>query len=151
RGYDQARLEDQRHPNRADLDAVSPDNPVVIVRACGHIAVANSRALELGGIDRNTPDPMGGTIDRDEHGEPTGVLREAAQDAVRGLIPPPNVEQAKAALVAAGQKFLADGVTSVAEAGVRTDAHMRAYQELAESGELPVRSYLMMMIDETLD
>src|SRR5690606_32286060 len=65
RGYDQARLEDQRHPTRHDLDPVSPDHPVIVVRACGHIAAANSRALQLAGIDRNTPDPEGGLIDRD--------------------------------------------------------------------------------------
>ena len=151
RGYDQARLDDQRHPNRHDLDPVSPDHPVLVVRACGHIAAANSRALQLAGIDRNTPDPEGGLIDRDEHGEPTGVLRESAQTMVRNVMPPPTLEQAKAALLAAGANFLSQGVTSWAEAGVRDDIHMRAYQELANEGTLPVRSYLMMMIDETLD
>ena len=83
RGYDQARLAENRHPNRQDLDAVAPDNPVIVVRACGHIAAVNSRAWRSAGITRDTPDPEGGTIDRDEHGEPTGVLREAAQNMVR--------------------------------------------------------------------
>ena len=151
RGYDQARLEDQRHPDRHDLDPVSPDNPVIVVRACGHIAGVNSKALQLAGITRDTPDPEGGLIDRDEHGEPTGVLRESAQTMVRNVMPPPTLEQAKAALLAAGQNFLAQGVTSWAEAGVRDDIHMRAYVDLANDGTLPVRSYLMMMIDETLD
>ncbi|CAN5670689.1 amidohydrolase [soil metagenome] len=151
RGYDQARLEDQRHPDRHDLDPVSPDNPVIVVRACGHIAGVNSKALQLAGIDRNTPDPEGGIIDRDEYGEPTGVLRESAQTMVRKVMPPPTLDQAKAALIAAGQDFLSKGVTSWAEAGVRDDTHMRAYVELANDGTLPVRSYLMMMIDETLD
>lgn len=151
RGYDQARLEDQRHPTRWDLDEVSPRHPVVVVRACGHIAVANSLALKLAGITNDTPDPPGGTIDRDERGEPTGVLREAAQNLVRDLIPPPTLAQGKEALIAAGKQFLSQGVTSVAEAGVRTSDHMLAYEELAAAGELPVRTYLMMMIDETLD
>ena len=151
RGYDQARLRDQRHPTRHDLDPVSPDNPVIVVRACGHIAAANSLALQAAGIDRNTPDPEGGAIDRDDHGEPTGVVREAAQTMVRDAMPQPTVEQSKAALIAAGNDFLSKGVTSVAEAGVRDNVLMRAYVELRNEGRLPVRTYLMMMIDETLD
>lgn len=150
RGYDQARLSDQRHPNRQDLDAVAPDNPVIVVRACGHIAAVNSRALELAGITRNTPDPQGGTIDRDEHGEPTGVVREAAQHLVRDKIAEPTAEQIRQALIMAGKQFLSVGVTSVGEAGIRRAEEMKAYQDLARSGELPVRTYLMMMIDETL-
>ena len=151
RGYDQARLEDQRHPTSDDLDPVSPANPVLVVRACGHIGVANSVALEMAGITSNTPDPPGGTIDRDEHGRPTGVLREAAQTMVREIIPAPTLSQCKEALVAAGKQFLSQGVTSVAEAGVRDSVHMTAYEDLHTDGTLPVRSYLMMMIDETLD
>ncbi len=151
RGYDQARLVDQRHPTRHDLDPVSPENPVVVVRACGHIAVANSYALRAAGVNRNTPDPTGGTIDRDEHGEPTGVLREHAQDLVRDNIPEPSLEQQKTALIVAGNEFLSKGVTSVGEAGVADPIHMQAYIDLNNAGELPVRTYLMMMIDETLD
>ena len=151
RGYDQARLDDQRHPTRHDLDPVSPRNPALVVRACGHIAVANSRALELAGITRDTPDPDGGTIDRDEHGEPTGVVREAAQTLVRAVMPAPTLDECKTWLVAAGHDFLSKGVTSVAEAGIHDSTLMRAYGELRNAGELPVRTYLMMMIDEMLD
>lgn len=151
RGYDHARLDDQRHPTRHDLDPISPDNPVVVVRACGHIGVANSRALALAGIDRNTANPPGGTIDRDEHGEPTGVVREAGLKLVQDQIPAPTVEQMKDYLLLAGADFLSKGVTSWAEAGIWTPEHMRAYVELRNEGRLPVRTYLMMMIDETLD
>ena len=151
RGYDQARLDDQRHPTRHDLDSVSSDNPVVVVRACGHIGVANSRALALAGIDRNTADPPGGTIDRDEHGEPTGVVREAALQMIQEQIPAPTTEQIKEYLLLAGADYLSKGVTSWAEAGVHTPEHMRAYIELQQEGRLPLRTYLMMMIDETLD
>jgi predicted amidohydrolase YtcJ len=151
RGYDQARLTDQRHPTRHDLDPVSPHNPVIVVRACHHIAAANSLALRAAGITRDTPDPEGGTIDRDEHGEPTGVLREAAHTMVREAMPPYTVEQCKEALIAAGNDFLSKGVTSVAEAGIHDDTLMRAYIELRNEGRLPVRTYLMMMIGEMLD
>ncbi len=151
RGYDQARLAENRHPNRQDLDAVAPDNPVIVVRACGHIAAVNSRALAIAGITRDTPDPEGGTIDRDEHGEPTGVVREAAQTLVRSKIQAPTASQIRDALVLAGKQFLSVGVTSVGEAGIHNSAELEAYQDLARAGELPVRTYLMMMIDDTLE
>ena len=69
-------------PTRFDLDAAAPDRPVLIHRYCGHIAVANTAALELAGIDRSSPDPGDGTIDRDPAGDPTGVLRETAIELV---------------------------------------------------------------------
>ncbi|HET8524831.1 MAG TPA: amidohydrolase family protein, partial [Thermomicrobiales bacterium] len=115
-GYDQARLAEQRHPTRHDLDAVAPDHPVLLIRACHHIAVANSRALALAGISARTPDPDGGTIDRDEHGEPTGVVRESAYGMVEEAIGHPTEEEIAAAVVLGGQQFLASGVTSAVEA-----------------------------------
>ncbi len=151
RGYDQARLAEQRHPTRHDLDPVSPNHPVLLLRACHHIGVANSRALELARITAATPDPDGGTIDRDEHGEPTGVVREAALQLVRAAIGEPAEDQIAEALVRAGEAFLASGVTSVTEAGIRRPEEMRAYQRLNRDGRLPVRTYLMMMLDETLE
>lgn len=151
RGYDQARLEDQRHPTRQDLDAVAPDHPVILIRACHHIAAANSRALATAGISRNTPDPDGGTIDRDADGEPTGVVREAAEELVRAAKAPLTVDEMKAAVVRGGNAFLASGVTSTAEAGVANPTQFLAYQQLWASGELPIRTYLMMMMDETLE
>lgn len=151
RGYDQARLAEQRHPTRHDLDAVAPDHPVLLIRACHHIGVANSRALALVGITAATPDPDGGAIDRDEHGEPTGVVRETAFERVRAAIGEPTEEQIAEALVLGGKAFLASGVTSTAEAGIGRPEQLRAYQRLRREGRLPVRSYLMMLIDETLD
>src|SRR4051812_24280742 len=90
RGYDDARLAEARHPTRADLDAIAPDHPVVLIRMCHHIGVANSVALRLAGATRDTPDPGDGRFDRDEHGEPTGVLRESALTAVRTAMPEPD-------------------------------------------------------------
>lgn len=151
RGYDQARMTDQRHPNRQDLDAASPNNPVFLYRACHHIAAVNSAALQLAGITADTRDPSGGTIDRDEHGEPTGVLRESAVGLVRDHMPAPTEESIMRALELAGRAFLRTGVTSTVEAGIRLPKEMAAYQRLRETGALPVRTYLMMMIDETLE
>jgi predicted amidohydrolase YtcJ len=151
RGYDQARLEDQRHPTRDDLDPVSPENPVLLIRACGHIGVANSKALEAAGITAQTADPEGGTIDRSNGGRPTGVLREEANKMVRRVVPDPTVDEIREALLLAGQEYYAQGVTSAAEAGIRTAEEMAAYTSLRNEGQLPLRSYLMMMIDERLD
>lgn len=151
RGYDQARLREGRHPTRSDLDRAAPEHSVLLIRACGHIGVANSRALALAGITAATPDPPGGTIDRDEHGEPTGVVREAALQMVRQQVPEPSEDQIAEALVLAGHQFLSDGVTSVAEAGIGKPEELRAYQRLARERRLPVRTTLMMLIGETLE
>jgi predicted amidohydrolase YtcJ len=151
RGYDDARLAERRHPNRADLDAVAPDHPVVLLRMCHHIGAANSAALRLAGVTRDTPDPNDGRFDRDEHGEPTGVLREGALTLVRAAMPEPDETALMTALETGGREFLRHGVTSTVEAGIRDPREMRAYQRLREHGRLPVRTYLMMMLDETLD
>ena len=150
-GYDQASLSEQRHPVRADLDAAAPEHPVAIWRSCHHIMAVNSRALQLAGIDRNTPDPDGGTIDRDEHGEPTGVLRENATRMIGAVQQNPSQRQIAEAIVAGGRAFVEHGIIAVTEAGIRTNTQLRAYQEVWRDGTLPVRSYLMMLIDETLD
>ncbi len=151
RGYDQARLTDQRHPTRDDLDAVSPAHPVLLIRACHHIGVANSAALALAGIDTSTPDPDGGQIDRDDNGIPTGVVRESALEMVQQAIPEPTQNELERYIERGHQAFLAEGVTSVVEAGIRRPEELRAYQSLWRRGELLVRSYLMMIIANTLD
>ena len=86
-GYDEQALAEKRSPNRYDLDKGCSDAPVSLMRTCAHIRCVNSKALELAGIDRNTPDPPGGEIDRDENGEPTGVLKENARDLLAPLLP----------------------------------------------------------------
>jgi len=151
RGYDDARFAERRHPNRADLDLAAPEHPVFVVRACGHIAVANTSALGLAGVTATTPDPEGGVIDRDEHGEPTGILRESAMRFVYDVIPQPSVEEIADALDRAAVLYHAVGVTSVAEAGIHRPEEMTAYQMLHDRGQGGLRTYLMMMVDEMLD
>jgi predicted amidohydrolase YtcJ len=151
RGYDQSRLADQRHPTKEDLDAVAPDHPVLLIRACHHIGVVNSQALKLAGISATTPDPPGGAIDRDSNGKPTGVLRESAYEHVRTVIGPPSEDQIMEALLLGGKEFLASGVTSVTDALVHRPEELRAYQRLRRAQQLPFRAYLMMIIDNTLD
>lgn len=99
------RLDDSRLgrlPSRHDLDVAVPDRPVIVYRYCGHVAVVNTKALSVAGIDRDTGDPPGGSFDRDDDGVPTGILRESAIDMVAEvldpLIPPPRPEQILAAM-----------------------------------------------------
>ncbi|HEV2529778.1 MAG TPA: amidohydrolase [Thermomicrobiales bacterium] len=150
-GYDDNLLHEQRHPTRHDLDAAVPDRPALMLRADYHVGVANTRALELAGFDRTTPDPDNGRLDRDEHGELTGVLRESVLNTMQAVPPPPTVDMLAEALVRAGDLYRSLGVTSIAEAGIRRPEEMLAYQRLNEQGRLPLRTYLMMIIENTLD
>ena len=116
-GYDEGKLAEGRTPNRYDLDEGCSDSPVAIVRTCGHIRCVNSRALELAGITRDTPDPQGGQIDRDENGEPTGVLRENARNLVSALIPETTREQKVELVVDLGKLLLSQGITAICDMG----------------------------------
>src|SRR5829696_7531005 len=102
RGYDDARLAEGRHPTRTDLDVVAPDHPVLLIRMCHHIGVANSAALSLAGVNRGTRDPDDGLFDRDGHGDPTGVLREGALATLRAVVPEPDEDAMIAALETGG-------------------------------------------------
>ncbi len=151
RGYDDTRLDIHRHPTRYELDEVTGDRPGYLVRTCGHLAVANSAALRLAGITAASDDPVGGQIDRDEHGEPVGLLRETAMKLVSDRIAAPTTDDMKDYLRAAGKRFNEYGITSVGEAAVSNSRQLSAYQELARAGELPMRTFTMMLIDDTLD
>ena len=151
RGYDDSRLDVRRHPTRHDLDQATGNRPAFLVRTCGHLAVANSAALAQAGISPATPDPAGGRIDRDEHGEPTGLLRETALQLVRRCLPEPTVAEYNDYLRLAGERFRAFGITSVGEAGIGNSAQFAAYEGLAKTGDLPVRVFTMMLIDPTLE
>ena len=91
RGYDEAKWPENRYITRKDIDAVVKDKPVAMVRICGHLVSVNSKALELAGISKGSPDPDGGTIDRDADGEPTGVLRDCRAQIWK-VFPPPASE-----------------------------------------------------------
>src|SRR5690606_12580202 len=92
RGWDEALLAEKRNPNRADLDAAAPNNPVTLTRAGGHSSVDNSLALKIAKIDRNTPEPKDGLIEKGPDGEPNGVIRER-NDLYRDHVPPDTWDQ----------------------------------------------------------
>jgi predicted amidohydrolase YtcJ len=127
-------------PHRQWIDPVTRDYPVLISRLDGHMALANTRALELAGITRETPDPPGGTIVRDPRtGEPTGVLRDAAIGLVGRLIPDATEEERERALLSAQSHALARGVTLVHDMGSWAD--LETYRRARRAGKLKVRVY----------
>ena len=148
RGWDQVKLSDHRNPTRYDFDKVAPNNPVYLTRTCGHLAVVNSKALEVAGITKAMKDPVGGRIVRDEKGEPTGMLEETpAMSLCTILIPPDSIEDTIEQIKLASDAFNAVGLTSVIEAGV-TEDQIIAYQLALERGLLHVRvNYMLRAID----
>ncbi|MDG6347309.1 amidohydrolase [Luteimonas sp. 8-5] len=138
--WDHERWTPAELPTRQLIDAVTPDNPVFINRLDGHMALANTLALKLAGITRDTPDPPGGSIVRDASGEPTGVLKDAAMNAVYAVIPEADATEISDALHAAMRYANENGVTSVQDMSA-SPAILRAYQQLLADGELTVRVY----------
>ncbi len=129
-----------RLPTRQLIDAVTPDHPVFVNRLDGHMALANSLALKMAGITRETKDPPGGEIVRDEQGEPTGILKDAAMGAVRRIIPAPSAAEVEEALKAAMRYAAQNGVTSVHDMSASPEI-LAAYQRLLRKGEMTVRVY----------
>ena len=149
RGYDQTKLDVGRHPHKSELDAVAPNNPVMVVRACGHVSIFNSKAFELAGIDENSPVPDGGLIEQ-KNGTLTGMVAENAQGAVRKAIPKATTEEMIEAIEAAGNLLLSYGITSVMDAAVGQVAgfdEIRAYNLAKLDKRLPVRTWLVLLGD----
>jgi len=149
-GYNANQLAERRHTARAAPDPILPHKPAFLSHISGHMAVANSRALALAGITCDTPDPEGGLIDRDEHGEPTGLLKETAQELIKKVLPPYTLAETKAALAAAGRHMAAEGITSAPDAwaGWIAPEEFRAYQEASAEGLLPQRVRLMVDVEQ---
>jgi predicted amidohydrolase YtcJ len=142
RGYNEALLDVRRPPTRRDLDRASPDRPVVLTRTCGHIYTANSAALERAGIGANTPAPAGGAIERDDRGEPTGLLHETAMGLINRVMPPPSAADYEAMIVAGLRHQLSLGITSSADCGVSPEL-LAIYRAIDRAGRLPSRINVM--------
>lgn len=115
-GYDDTLLEEKRHPLAKELDKACPEHPVILQHVSGHLFTCNSLALKMAGIDRNTPDPVGGVIRRDESGAPNGVLEEPpASDMATRLVPPMTRDDWMRSVGIASEAYVAKGVTSAQE------------------------------------
>ena len=149
-GYDDTTLEEGRHPSRYDLDQASADHPVFISHISGHFISANSKALLMAGINKDTPQPAGGVIRKDpKTGEPDGVLEEAAMLLLYAILPHPTQDQRVALLAESARQFLKVGVTSLSDAAVVFPGPLGAldipvYQETIAKGALPIRINMMI-------
>lgn len=147
RGYDQFELDVKRHPHRTELDAAAPDNPVYLVRACGHLSVANSRALELAGVTVDTPVPQGGAIERVQ-GQLTGLMAETGRDPIKKVLPDPSDEELVAAIERAARYCNGFGITSCMDAAVGMRAGYReviAYRHANRTGRMPIRTTMCFL------
>jgi predicted amidohydrolase YtcJ len=142
RGFNEAVMQEGRMPTRHDLDKVIADKPVYLLRTCAHIAVFNTKALEISGLTQNTPIPFGGIVDLDESGKPNGIVRETAMGLVTRHIPPYSVAQYEDMIHAAAKELLAHGVTSATDPGVMPDL-LETYRNMDKKGALPMRFNVM--------
>ncbi|HMF89215.1 MAG TPA: amidohydrolase [Candidatus Angelobacter sp.] len=137
RGWDHTLWSEVKTPVRQDIDAVTGDHPAIFNRVDGHIAVANSAALKAAGITGQTPDPHGGKIDRDDQGEPTGILRETAMGAVFSKVPPPTPAQRRRAVELALEDAARWGITSAQDNSAWED--FLVYEQLEKENKLTLR------------
>jgi predicted amidohydrolase YtcJ len=155
-GYDQNKLAERRHPTAAELDAVAPDHLVWLRHTSGHMCAVGGRVLAAIGIDRVAV-PEGGVVERDAAGRPTGLLQEQAQALVRALVYPYPQAELVEAIGRASERYLAEGLTSVQEAGVggglvaRSPVELAAWQEARRRGRLGVRATLMVAAEALHD
>jgi predicted amidohydrolase YtcJ len=149
-GWDETLWPVKVTPTRWDLDEVSAGHPVFLVRIDGHIAVANTRALQLGSVTLASRDPQGGHIDRNETGEPTGILRETAQAAVLGVVPKPSHRIRRQGLELALADLAEHGVTSAQDYSPNWE-NFQIYEELEKEGKLTARISEWLPFDDSLE
>ncbi|HYE10907.1 MAG TPA: amidohydrolase [Patescibacteria group bacterium] len=142
-GFDQNLFQVKELPLKEDLDEISNEHPIIIDRICGHVGTANTLALKMVGVTKDTV-IKGGVIDRDKNGNPTGVLREAALEWFLSCIPNPKVEKLRDIIKRTVEEALALGLTSIQTNDAEAKEHdsaLEAYRSLAEQGELKIRIY----------
>jgi predicted amidohydrolase YtcJ len=141
RGWIETPWKPQTFPTRWDLDKIAPDNPVYLVRADGHAGVANSLAIKLAGVDKNTANPFGGEIMKDKQtGEPNGMFLDAAQSLVGRKIPQGGSAEAEQAVILGVKRSLELGWTQIQDAG-GSYADVELYKKLYSAGKIKLRIY----------
>ena len=139
-------------PNRHDLDPVSPNHPVWIMQQGGHYGSANSLALQLAGITADTPDPVGGVIEREASGEPSGVFyNHRAMDVLRRHVPQPTVEMVRDYVSAAQPLFASSGVTTFHDNNVRGVNTVGAYFDTDREGQMLIRGQVHYTLERPID
>lgn len=150
RGFLEEYINSKQFPDKHEIDEVSPDNPVLLNEFSGHTCLCNSKALEIAGIDKNTPDPEGGIIQRDESGNPTGILFEKAIFEMRALMPIRTTEEIRAGILNGMAELNSLGITCVTEPGLDAD-RIKVYTELFNEKKLTVRINAMVSGGPSLD
>ncbi len=140
---------EQKTPTRQDIDSASGDHPAIFTRVDGHIAIANTAALQAAGITAQTPDPHGGKIDRDDKGDATGILRETAQGAVHAKIPPPSPAQRRRAAELALQDAAQWGITSAQDNSEWDD--FLTFEQMEKEGKLTLRISEWLPFDASVE
>ena len=146
RGYDHNELDVRRHPTADELSRAAPDNPVLVRRTCGHMAVANAAALAIAEVGHNTPDPEGGVIER-HSGKLTGLFQERSMRLLYDHVPAPSDADLVDAIERAGRHMNALGFTAVMDANVGMSGGFRevaAYRTALAEGRLPVRTWICL-------
>jgi predicted amidohydrolase YtcJ len=149
-GWDESLWPVKALPSRWDLDEVSSGHPVFLSRVDGHIAVANTRALQLASITIASRDPQGGAIDRNENGEPTGILRDTAQSAVDAVIPPPDHDKRRHAFEVALADLAQNGVTSAQDYSPGYE-NFQILEEIEKDGKLTARISEWLTFNDSVD
>ena len=149
-GWDETLWSMKTLPSRWDLDQVSEGHPVFLDRVDGHLAVANTRALQLAAITIASHDPQGGLIDRDENGQPTGILRDTAKQAVLAVIPPPTREKRRQGIEVALADLAEHGVTSAQDYSPEWENFL-IYEELEKEGKLTARISEWLPFDDPVE
>ncbi len=149
-GWDEGKLAEHRYVTAADLDAVSPNNPVWLVHTTGHYGVANSMALKMAPITAATADPKAGTIDRNPQGNPTGVLKESAMELVTRLVPPVTPEQTRNGILHIQEVLHSEGMTAVKDPFIN-QVEWNAYKSLLDEGKLKERICVLWSAGSTVE
>ena len=150
RGWDEGKLAERRVITAKDLDAASPNNPVVLTQTTGHYVVANSAALRLAGITKDTREPPSGTIDRNPDGSPTGLLRESAAELVWRLVPPRSATEIEAGIRDFAKAFNAAGMTGLKDPGISSEA-WDIYKKVERDSALTVRVFALWSGGRSVD
>jgi predicted amidohydrolase YtcJ len=158
---EECRNDKTRLPRKYDIDAVSPHHPVVMIEFSGHTLLANSKAMELAGVTKKTPDPEGGCIERDPNtGEPTGIFFEGpALELILSVVPDFTKNELKRSIISTLKKLNRYGITSFTDAalgpggnhyfgGVMGEKCIEIYAELLEEGKLTVRTNILLLMGD---
>ena len=150
RGWDEGKLAEKRLITARDIDAASPNHPVYLTQTTGHYGVANSLAMRLAGVSKDTRDPPAGTIARNPDGSPTGVLKEGAQGLVRRLVPPRTADENERGIRELVKAFNAEGMTGLKDPGINSQT-WDLYRKVERDGALNVRVFALWRGGSSID